>query len=41
MLRNKDSEDNMVVLIIAHEESMLSWNRSYLLNKDYRSYDEL
>ncbi len=41
VLRSKDSEDNMVVLIMAHEESILSWNRSYLLIKDYRSDDEL
>jgi hypothetical protein len=34
-LRNKDLEENMVVLIIAHEESMLPETEA--LNKDYRA----
>jgi hypothetical protein len=38
MLRNKDSEDNGVALFFAHEESMLSWNRSCLLKQSYRCY---
>jgi hypothetical protein len=38
MLENKDSEDNRVALFLAHEESMLSWNGSYLVTEGYKSY---
>jgi hypothetical protein len=38
VLWNKDSEDNIVVLFVAHEESMLSWNGSCLITEGYRLY---
>jgi hypothetical protein len=33
LLENTDSEENMVVLVVAHEESMLNWNSSYLVKE--------
>jgi hypothetical protein len=32
-LENNDSEDNVVVLVVAHEESVLSWNSCYRVKK--------
>jgi hypothetical protein len=33
LLENKESEDDMVVLVVAHEESMLNWNSRYLVKE--------
>jgi hypothetical protein len=33
VLEKKDSEENMGVLVVAHEESMLNWNSRYLVKE--------